>query len=139
VKIKIIAVGKLKKGYIMEGVKDYKERISHYANIEIFEIVEKSVEKFISPKTFNIFLERTGTEISSMEFSDFIKEQLTYSSKDIAFFIGGAEGFDKSIIKKADLKLSFSKMTFPHEVSRLILLEQIYRAFTIINNEKYHK
>jgi len=139
VKIKVIAVGKLKKDYTLEGALDYKNRISHYISLEIIETDEKAIGKLINDKAYNVALERTGVEMSSIEFAKFIQEQLTYSPKDIAFFIGGADGFSAKTLEQMDFRLSFSKMTFPHEVARLLLLEQIYRAFTIINNEKYHK
>jgi len=139
VKIKIIAVGKLKKPYINSGVKDYLERLKHYIPIEILDVSEKDISKYLSSDNFNIVLNRIGKEMGSPEFAELINKLLIKGNKDIDFFIGGAEGFDKEFIRSGDFVLSMSSFTFPHELARLILLEQLYRAFTIIRNEKYHK
>jgi 23S rRNA (pseudouridine1915-N3)-methyltransferase len=139
VKIKIIAVGKLKQPYINSGVKDYLERLKHYIPIEILEVSEKDIPKYLSSDNFSTVLNRIGKEMSSPEFAEFINKLLIKGNKDIYFFIGGAEGFDEEFIQKGDFVLSMSSFTFPHELARLILLEQLYRAFTIIRNEKYHK
>ena len=138
-KIRIIAVGKLKKGYVAEGVKDFESRILHYVPVEIIEVEGKDVPKYLSPKFFNIALDRNGKQFNSEDFAKFIEEKMVYFKKDIAFFIGGADGFSGDFVKSCDFSLSFSKMTFPHEIARLLLLEQIYRAFTIIKGERYHK
>lgn len=138
-KIKIIAVGKLKQPYINSGVKDYLERLKHYIPIEILEVSEKDIPKYLSSDNFSTVLNRIGKEMSSPEFAEFINKLLIKGNKDIYFFIGGAEGFDEEFIQKGDFVLSMSSFTFPHELARLILLEQLYRAFTIIRNEKYHK
>ena len=138
-KIKIIAVDKLKKPYINSGVKDYLERLKHYVPIEILEVSEKDIPKYLSPDNFNIVLNRIGKEVSSPEFAELINKLLIKGNKDVIFFIGSAEGFDEKFIRRGDFVLSMSSFTFPHELARLILLEQLYRAFTIIRNEKYHK
>ena len=138
-KIRIIAVGKLKKGYAVQGVKDFKERIAHYTSLEIIEVEQENMPKYLSEKFFNIVLDRNGKQFNSEDFAKFIEGKMVYFKKDIAFFIGGADGFSGDFIKSCDFSLSFSKMTFPHEIARLLLLEQIYRAFTIIKGEQYHK
>ena len=138
-KIRIIAVGKLKKGYVAQGVKDFKERIAHYTALEIIEVEQENMPKYLSEKFFNIVLDRNGKQFNSEDFAKFIEGKMVYFKKDIAFFIGGANGFSGDFVKSCDFSLSFSKMTFPHEIARLLLLEQIYRAFTIIKGEQYHK
>ena len=138
-KIKIFAVGKLKKDYNKFAVEDYLERIRFYMPIEVIEVSEENVFDKLDKDNFNIILDGRGKELSSLEFATFISQTLSRQNKDIAFFIGGADGFDEEFLKKGNFVLSLSKLTFPHELARLILLEQIYRAFTIINNEKYHK
>jgi len=138
-KIRIIAVGKLKKGYVAQGVNDFKERIAHYTSLEIIEVEQENMPKYLSEKFFNIVLERNGKQFNSEGFAKFIEEKMVYFKKDISFFIGGADGFRGDFVKSCDFSLSFSKMTFPHEIARLLLLEQIYRAFTIIKRERYHK
>jgi 23S rRNA (pseudouridine1915-N3)-methyltransferase len=138
-RIRIIAIGKLKKAYVTDGVRDFQKRVSHYVNIEIFETDEENISKYLNDKFINIVLDRNGKKLDSMEFAHFIEEKTVYFSKDLAFFIGGANGFDRNFIKKFDIAISLSKMTFPHEIARLVLLEQIYRSFTIIKGEKYHR
>ena len=138
-KIKIFAVGKLKKDYNKFAVEDYLERIRFYIPIEIIEVSNESIIEKIDKDNFSIILDGRGKELSSLEFATFISQTLSRQNKDIAFFIGGADGFDEEFLKKGIFVLSLSKLTFPHELARVILLEQIYRAFTIINNEKYHK
>ncbi|MFU2158142.1 23S rRNA (pseudouridine(1915)-N(3))-methyltransferase RlmH [Caldisericum sp. AR60] len=138
-KIKIYAVDKLKKEYNKLGTLDYLERIKYYIPIEVYEVTEEKLKKLISKEHYNIVLDEKGKELTSTELSQLIQKLLSSQNKDIAFFIGGSEGFSNEIKGKADFTLSLSKLTFPHELVRVILLEQIYRAFTIINNEKYHK
>jgi 23S rRNA (pseudouridine1915-N3)-methyltransferase len=138
-KIRIIAVGKLKKGYVAQGVNDFKERIAHYTSLEIIEVEQENMPKYLSEKVFNIALDRNGKQFNSEDFAKFIEDKMVYFNKDLVFFIGGADGFSGDFIKSCDFSLSFSKMTFPHEIARLFLLEQIYRAFTIIKGEQYHK
>ena len=138
-KIRIIAVGKLKKGYVAQGVNDFKERIAHYTSLEIIEVEQENMPRYLSGKFFNIALDRNGKQFNSEDFAKFIEGKMVHFNKDLAFFIGGADGFSGDVVKSCDFLLSFSKMTFPHEIARLLLLEQIYRAFTIIKGEKYHK
>ncbi len=138
-KIRVVAVGKLRKDYIVDGVNDYLKRISHYIDIEIVEIPEGSEKKYLLKKNFNVALDRSGKAMTSLEFSKFIEGMMLKIPKDIAFFIGGAEGFSSDFLKQFDMMISLSSFTFPHEIVRLVLMEQIYRACTIIKGEKYHR
>ena len=150
--IKIIAVGYLKEKYLKEAVEEYTKRIKKYTNIEIIEVKdegiveinkalkleEEKILKHISEKDFLITLEIEGKEYNSEEFAKKI-EKITIENSNITFIIGGSYGISDEIKNKANLRLSFSKMTFPHQLFRVLLLEQIYRAYKINNNEKYHK
>jgi len=114
-------------------------RIKYYIPIEIIEVTEEKLPKLISKENLNIILDEKGNELTSVELAQFLQKLLTNQSKDIAFFIGGATGLPKEVKEKGDYILSLSRLTLPHKIARVMLLEQIYRAFTIINNEKYHK
>ncbi len=158
-KIKIISVGKIKEKYLNSGINEYLMRLNPYVKIEIVEVQDESApEKLteaqlvqikntegdriinkISPDDFAVALAIEGKELSSEEFANFFQQHMIYNSRDIVFVIGGSNGLSDSIIKRANTLLSFSKFTFPHQLMRLILLEQIYRAFKIIKNEPYHK
>lgn len=138
-RIKIIAVGKIKKEYIKKGIMDYSKRIVHYIPFEIVEVKEEHLNRFIDADAFNVLLDEKGKALTSAAFALFIEKMMISSVKDIVFFVGGAEGFSDEFRKKADFLLSLSKMTLPHEMARMVLVEQIYRAFTIIRGEKYHK
>lgn len=138
-KIKIFAVDKLKREYNRLAAEDYLTRIKHYISIEVVEVTEEKLRKFILKENFNIILDEKGNELTSLDFASLIQKLLTTQNKDIAFFIGSAFGLPQEVKEKGDYVLSLSKFTLPHEIARVILLEQIYRAFTIINNEKYHK
>lgn len=149
--ITIITVGKIKEKYIKEGINDYLKRISKYTKIELIELEDESFDKTktlkiesekilkkINPKSYIITLEIDGKESSSIELANLI-EKTTSINSNITFIIGGSYGLDDSIKNISNYKLSFSKMTFPHQLFRLIFLEQIYRSYKIINNEEYHK
>ena len=150
--IKIICVGKIKEEYLNKGINEYKKRISKYHNIEIYELQDEGlldkqttlkkekekILKIINPKDYLIILDIDGKELNSIQITKKIDE-IFITNSNIAFIIGGSYGIDDSIKDLADLKLSFSKLTFPHQLFRIILLEQIYRAFKINNNEEYHK
>ena len=150
--IKIITVGSIKEQYLKDAIKEYKKRISKYTNIEIIEVkdeglVEKNkalqleeekIEKHLNQKDYIITLEIEGKQYTSEEFAEKLNK-IQIENSNITFIIGGSYGLSDKIKEKANLKLSFSKLTFPHQLFRVILLEQIYRAFKIINNESYHK
>lgn len=144
--IKLLCVGKIKEDYLEKLIDDYKKRINKYVKLEIVELkddalYEKEVEsilKNMKDSDYNIALDPRGEVLSSEEFSKCIFETLPYKS-NITFIIGGSLGINDEIRKKADKIISFSKLTFPHGLFRGILLEQIYRACKINNNESYHK
>lgn len=144
--IRIICLGKIKEKYLNALIDDYTKRISKYHKIEIIELkdlndLEKeadSILKYINPKDYTVCLTPNGKMMNSIEFSEFI-DKAFLESGTINFIIGSSEGISNKVYEKANLKLSFSNLTFPHGLFRGILLEQIYRAFKIINHETYHK
>ena len=150
--IKIITVGTLKEKYLKEAIEEYKKRISKYTKIEIIELKDEGINdinkvlkleeeriiKQINDKDYVITLEIEGNQYSSEDFASIFEKKLSENS-NISFVIGGSYGLSEEIKKKANLHLSFSKMTFPHQLFRVLLLEQIYRAYKINNNESYHK
>lgn len=150
--IKIICVGKLKERYLKEAIEEYKKRLSKYTKLEIIEVKDydfddkkKTLElekdqiiKYISSKDYVVTLEIEGKELTSMELSKKIGFILTQNS-NLCFIIGGSYGLAEEIKARAFFRLSFSKLTFPHQLFRVLLLEQIYRSYKIKNNESYHK
>lgn len=150
--IKIITVGNIKEKYLKEAIEEYKKRLSKYTELEVIEVKDEGIlpksqamekereriEKHLSGKEYLITLEIEGKELTSPELSKKIEEILIVNS-NITFVIGGSYGISEILKKKANFHLSFSKLTFPHQLFRVLLLEQIYRAFKIINNEIYHK
>ncbi len=155
-KVKIISVGKIKEKYYIDAISEYSKRLSRYAKFSIVEVKEENFvqepnesEKLeiLSREGANIKKELggyiiamciEGKKLSSTDLSKVI-DKIKNTSSEICFIIGGSYGIDESIKKLADLKLSISDMTFPHTLCRVILTEQIYRAFSIINDGKYHK
>lgn len=158
--IKIIAVGKIKEKYLKDAIAEYEKRLQTYTKLEIIEskeeevgeeLSEKEIEiaknkegdeilKKISENSYIITLEINGKMLDSVGLSEKIDEVLSDGYyKDLVFIIGGSNGLSKSVIDRSDYALSFSKMTFPHQLMRVILIEQIYRSFRIINNHPYHK
>ena len=156
--IKIICLGKLKEDYLKAGISEYSKRISKYANIEIIElpdeqipdnpsekeieqIKQKEAEKIktkISARDFIISLDLTGTQLSSEDLAQKIDDITNQGYSSITFIIGGTVGLEKNIVKQSNYVLSFSKLTFPHQLIRLFLTEQLFRCFKILNNERYH-
>lgn len=143
--IKIICVGKIKESFYRDAIMEYMKRLSKYHKVDIIEVMDSNIKeekdlilKKIDKKDYIITLEIEGKECSSVEFSNMIDKTLINNS-NITFIIGGSDGLDDEIKNISNFKLSFSKMTFPHQLFRIILLEQIYRAFKIIHNESYHK
>lgn len=157
--IKIIAVGKLKEKYLKQGIDEYLKRLSTYAKVQVTEVAdEKAPENMsdaemmevkqkegeriltnINQDTYVITLEINGKMLGSEQLAAKMDELATYGRSKLAFVIGGSLGISEEVQKRSDLALSFSKMTFPHQVMRLILLEQIYRGFRINRGEPYHK
>ena len=157
--INIICLGKIKETYLQEGIKEYTKRISKYATIKVIELQDESIptnpsekeiqiikqkeaEKImnnINSRDFVISLDLHGKQITSEEFAEQISAITLSGYSTIDFIIGGSLGLDETIVTNSNLKLSFSKLTFPHQLFRLILCEQIYRCYKILNNETYHK
>jgi 23S rRNA (pseudouridine1915-N3)-methyltransferase len=156
--IQIICVGKLKEKYLVNGIKEYVKRLSRYTKVIIKEVNDVVAPESLSEKeqemvkeeeaiklrkqikdSFVIALAIEGNMLDSIEFAKEIQHIQTYHSSRITFLIGGSLGLSNQILKESNLLLSFSKMTFPHQLMRLILIEQIYRSFRILNNEPYHK
>ena len=147
--IKVICVGKIKEDYLKKGIEEYKKRISKYSKIEIIELIDESngnilekerdkILKYINDKDYIITLEIDGNNVDSVELSKKI-ENIYLNYSNIAFIIGGSYGLHDDIKSKSNYALSFSKLTFPHQLFRIMLLEQIYRSFKISHNETYHK
>ena len=136
--IKIITVGKIKENYLKEAINDYQKRINKYHKLEIIEIEDDNIInekdrilKHINKKDYLIALDIQGIELTSIELSKKI-DNIFINNSNITFIIGGSNGIHDSIKNIVNYKLSFSKMTFPHQLFRLILLEQIYRSFKIL-------
>lgn len=143
--IKIICVGKIKEKFYREAIDEYIKRLSKYHKIIIDELPDSNIDKekdliikHLGKKEHIITLEIEGKELNSIELSKMIDKTLLENS-NITFIIGGSNGLHEEIKKLSNYKLSFSKLTFPHQLFRVLLLEQIYRSFKILNNETYHK
>ena len=149
--IKIITVGKLKEKYFKDAVEEYLKRLSKYTKIDLIEVPDEdfdikktllkekeSILKYVSDKDYVVTLEIEGKELTSVELSKKLNDTLIQNS-DITFIIGGSYGLHEDIKNMSNYKLSFSKLTFPHQLFRVMLLEQLYRSFKINNNETYHK
>ncbi len=151
--IKILCVGKIKERFFTDGIAEYEKRIEGYTKFSIVEVKEvntldinkniKDEGKYLLDKIgedeFVITLEINGKMIDSVELAKLIEEKMTYGFSKITFVIGGSNGLSGDVIRRSNYHMSFSKFTFPHQLMRLILSEQIYRALTIINNREYHK
>lgn len=147
--IKIICIGKIKEKYLRDAIEDYKKRISKYTKLDIIELQDEAtgdilikekekIIKYINPKDYIITLGINGEMLNSKELSKKI-EKTFINYPNITFIVGGSYGLHEDIYKISNYNLSFSKLTFPHQLFRVILLEQIYRSYKIINNESYHK
>ncbi|MBQ9391815.1 MAG: 23S rRNA (pseudouridine(1915)-N(3))-methyltransferase RlmH [Lachnospiraceae bacterium] len=157
--IKIITVGKIKEKFYRDAILEYSKRLSSYCKLNIIEVNDEMTKENASVNEVNIVLRKEGERIlksinnneyiialaingkklDSIEFANKINDLRIHSNSNICFIIGGSLGLSDDVLKKANMKLSFSDMTFPHQLMRVILLEQIYRAFRINNNEPYHK
>ncbi len=158
-KISIICVGKIKEKFYRDAIEEYAKRLSRYCKLEVCEVPDEKtpdqpsdlqkaqilrkeaerMEKFLKPDAYVIALAIEGKKMTSEKFADQIDKLGVSGVSHIQFVIGGSLGLDESILTGADLKLSFSDMTFPHQMMRVILLEQIYRGYRIISGEPYHK
>ena len=144
--IKIICIGKIKEKYLTDGINDYLKRLTKYHKIELIELKDSDIKKekeeilkVLNKDSYIISLAIEGKEYKTLELSEKIDNLLTNGKSNITFIIGGSDGIDEEIKNISNELLSFSKLTFPHGLFRLILLEQIYRIFKIQNNETYHK
>lgn len=158
-KITIVAVGKLKGKYLKEGISEYSKRLSRFCELQIIEVEDEQapenlsvsqeeqvkrreaerIIKRVKEGSVLIVLDLKGKKLSSEEFSDKLNSFFISGKSHITFVIGGSLGLDEELVRKADFSLSLSDMTFPHQLARLILVEQIFRAFKILNNEPYHR
>lgn len=160
-KINIVAVGKIKEKFFKDAIEEYSKRLSKFCTLNIIEVsevvakvenetnIKNSIEvegneivsklDSFAKNIFIFVLDIDGKELSTIEFEKKIEEIKLNGVSEIVFIIGGSYGLSAELKKKANFRLSFSKMTFPHQLFRVILLEQIYRAFKIANNEPYHK
>ena len=153
INIKLIVIGKIKEEYLNDAITEYLKRIKPMCNLSLIELKEytnyessrnlkeesKLILNNINDNDFVVTLEIEGKELSSVDFSEYINNHYLYNNKNLTFIIGSSDGLDIDIKNRSDYKLSFSKMTFPHQLMRVIFLEQLYRALSIINNKKYHK
>lgn len=157
--IRLIAVGKLKEKYWLDAVREYLKRIGPFARLEILEVAEERLPdnpspaeielgkdkegerilKLLSPNYYVIPLAINGQQLSSEELSGLLGRLSLEGKSQLAFIIGGSHGLAREVLQKGDLLLSFSALTFPHQLMRIILLEQIYRGFKILKGEPYHK
>lgn len=158
-KITVITVGKIKEKYLKDAIAEYSKRLSRYCKLEIFEAADEKtpdqasetvedqirdkegerILKYIRDDMYVITLEIGGKMLSSEELADKINGLGIQGQSSIAFVIGGSIGLGKEVLERSDYALSFSRMTFPHQLMRVILLEQVYRSYRIINGEPYHK
>ncbi len=158
-RITVICVGRIKEKYFTMAIDEYSKRLSRYCKLDIVELQDEKtpdnaseadesiikkkeaerILKYIKEDTYVITLEINGKMLDSVELSNTMNKLAVSGKSNIAFVIGGSLGLHESVSNRSDFKLSFSKMTFPHQLMRVVLLEQIYRGFRIINGEPYHK
>ncbi|MDY6915864.1 MAG: 23S rRNA (pseudouridine(1915)-N(3))-methyltransferase RlmH [Candidatus Cloacimonadota bacterium] len=151
--IKLLCLGKTKQDFIKKGIQEYLKRISLYGNLKIkiladekltakkgiIQIKKKEAEtifKEIDDSDYVIALDEHGKQLTSVQFAKLLKEKLNYHN--LVFVVGGVYGLARTVLNRANMVMSFSNLTFTHQMARLIFLEQLYRAYTIINNKKYH-
>ena len=158
-KITLITVGKIKEKYLKDAISEYSKRLSRYCKLEIIEVADEKtpdnasqivedgirdkegerILKYVKEDAFVVTLEIKGRLLPSEELADKIETLGIQGTSHIIFIIGGSIGLGNEVLKRSNYALSFSKMTFPHQLMRVILLEQIYRSYRIINHEPYHK
>jgi len=154
-KIIFLTVGKTEDAYLKEGIDKYVKRLKHYTKLEMVDLAElkntkaltpdqqktkeaEMILKKLSPTDHVILLDENGTEFTSQQFANYLDKKAVSSASTLVFIVGGPYGFDQSVYQRANDKLSFSRMTFSHQMIRLFFAEQLYRAFTIIKGEPYH-
>ena len=158
-RITLIAVGKIRETYLVQGIAEYLKRLTRYATVTIVEVAEEQAPETLSPAEqaqvraresdrllravrdgqYVIALAIEGRQFTSEAFADHLQQLAVTGHADLALLIGGSLGLDATVLRRANLQLSFGKMTFPHQLMRLIVLEQVYRAFKIMKGEPYHK
>lgn len=151
-KINVVCVGKIKEKYFTDAINEYEKRLSRYVSVNVIEVPEDSKETNIQKKSEmegNLILSKCsgvvvaldirGKMLSSPEIAEFIEKKKNSGVSEISFVIGGSNGLSDAVIKRSDLILSFGKITFPHQLFRVVLFEQIYRAISILENLPYHK
>ena len=158
-KLRVICVGRLKEKFYTDAVNEFKKRLSRFAEVEIVELADEKAPEKLSDAELEqlklvegrrilakladgetvVALEIRGVQLSSTELAEKLKNLMLEGKSRLAFIIGGSNGLSSEVLSRADFKLSFSKMTFSHQIFRIMLMEQLYRAFKIINNEPYHK
>jgi len=158
-RITIAAVGKLKERYLKDGISEYVKRLSRFAELELIEVDDEHAPESLSPgqedlvkrreaerllkriktDSYIVLLDLAGEQLDSQSFSAKLESIMISGSSHITFIIGGSLGLDQSLINTSNYRICLSKMTFPHQLARLVLLEQVYRAFKIMKNETYHK
>ena len=148
--IKVICVGKIKETFYIDAINEYLKRLTRYTKLDILEIMDEANEEkalkiegekilnHIKDNDYVITLEIEGNRVSSLELSNLLNKTLINNS-NLVFVIGGSYGLSEEVKNRSNFKLSFSDLTFPHQLFRVILLEQLYRSFKIVNNESYHK
>jgi 23S rRNA (pseudouridine1915-N3)-methyltransferase len=150
--IRLILVGKTTTPYVKEGLEVYVKRLKHYCKFEVLELPDgklkdpdkqkeaeaQAILKAIKPDDFLVLLDENGVNLTSREFAQFLQKKMNAGTKQMVLLVGGAFGFTKEVYDRADYQLSFSKMTFSHEMIRVFVAEQVYRAFTILKGESYH-
>lgn len=158
--IKVIAVGKVKEKFYRDAIAEYEKRMTSYNKVEIVEVADEKAPENLSDKEINqvkeaegerilskikddsyvVTLEINGKALDSIKFANLIQEEILDGfGRDLVFVIGGSNGLGEKVLKRSNYRLSFGKMTYPHQLMRVILMEQIYRAYRIINKEPYHK
>ena len=154
-KVKFVCIGKTGKDFLLQGEQEYLNRLKHYVAIERVELPDLKNASKLSKEQIKeqegkellskiqgadvlVLLDERGKELSSVQFADFIQQRFNSGAKNLVFFVGGAYGFSHEVYDRSNFKISLSKMTFSHQMVRLFFAEQFYRAFTIINGEKYH-
>ena len=158
-KITIVTVGKIKEKYLRDAIAEYTKRLSKYCKLEIVEVVDEKtpdnassivenqirdkeaerIQKYLKDDAYVITLEIGGKMLDSVEFSKKIEQLGIQGKSHIIFVIGGSIGLGEEVLRRSDFAISFSKMTFPHQLMRVIVLEQIYRGYRLMNHEPYHK
>lgn len=151
-KINVVAVGKIKEKFLIEAIGEYKKRLARFVDVKEIEVDENTKETNLEKKSkiegerlvskcsgVIVALDMRGKMLTSPEIADFVKHKKNDGASEISFVIGGSNGLSKEVLNRADLVLSFGNITFPHQLFRVVLFEQIYRAISILENLPYHK